>query len=114
MRTTADTDVYRAVADPSRRTLLNALLSGSKGFQELHALLPVTKGAVSQHLRVLTRVGLVEVDEEDRDRRYRLAPAPLHEIDKWHQRYRHFWEERLDVLGDVLAERRRDAGGSPR
>lgn len=104
MRATADADVYRAVADPSRRVLLHALLDGPKSFQDLHALLPVTKGAVSQHLSVLARVGLVAVNDDDRSRRYELTPAPLHEIDEWLGEYRRFWNERLDVLGAVLGE----------
>lgn len=123
-RATADTDVYRAIADPSRRVLLDALRDGPRSFADLHALLPVTKGAVSQHLSILTKVGLVSVNDDDRAHRYELTPAPLHEIDEWIDHYREFWTGRLDALGAELRRRtsadrttqdtpRRRRGGTP-
>lgn len=105
-RTTADTDVFRAIADGSRRAILHALVSGPKSFQEVHALLPHTKGAVSQHLSVLVSVGLVSVNEGDRANRYELTPAPLEEVDQWMAEYRRFWDEGLDRLGEVLERTR--------
>lgn len=108
-RTVADADVYRAIADPSRRVLLNALVTGPKSFGELHELLPMTKGAVSQHLTTLANVGLVSVNDDDRSRRYELTPAPLHEIDEWLQQYRVFWDEKLDALGAAVQRRRSNA-----
>jgi DNA-binding transcriptional ArsR family regulator len=101
------TDVYRAVADPSRRVLLNALVDGPRSFQDLHALLDMTKGAVSQHLSVLVAAGLVTVNPGDRSRRYALTPAPLAEVDEWLDRYRSFWEDRLDALEVAVRRRRR-------
>ena len=98
-------DVFRAVAEPSRRVLIDALLDGPRSFAELHAALPLTKGAVSQHLTVLVDVGLVVVDETDRSRRYTLTPAPLHEVDAWLSQYRRFWTERLDALAVQVARR---------
>lgn len=108
MRTTAATDVFRAVADPSRRTLLQALLDGPKSFPELNSLVPLTKGAVSQHLSILVSVGLVSINPEDRSQRYQLTPAPLAEVDAWLDDYRVFWNDRLDRLGEAL-DRGRDA-----
>lgn len=105
-RTTADTDVFRAIADGSRRTILDALSSGPKSFRDLHALLPITKSAVSQHISVLVSVGLVSVDDDDRLRRYELTPAPLEEVDGWLAEYRSFWTGRLDRLDAALRERR--------
>lgn len=105
-RTTADADVFRAIADGSRRTILHALVSGPKSFREVHALLPHTKGAVSQHLSVLVAVGLVSVNEDDRANRYELTPAPLEEVDQWMAEYRHFWDEGLDRLGEALERNR--------
>lgn len=101
--------MFRAIADGSRRTLLDALTTGPKSFAELHALLPITKGAVSQHLSTLVAVGLVTVNEADRAQRYALAPAPLEEVDQWLSEYRSFWGERLDRLEHELARRRREA-----
>jgi DNA-binding transcriptional ArsR family regulator len=104
-RTTASQDVYRAVSDPNRRTFLNALLDGPRSFGELAELAPITKGAVSQHLSILAEVGLVQVNPDDRQRRYQLTPAPLHEIDEWIAAYRVFWEDRLDRLGEAVDRR---------
>lgn len=105
-RTTADTDVFRAIADPTRRAFLEALVDGPRSFGDLHQLVSMSKGAVSQHLSILTSVGLVAVDDEDRSRRYRLVPAPLAEVDGWLAAYREFWGARLDQLDVALLERR--------
>lgn len=105
-RALASSDVYRAVGDPTRREILNLLLTGPKGFQDIHGRFPLTKGAVSQHLKVLVEAGLVEIDPDDRARRYRLTPAPLHEIDQWLAAYREFWSGRLDALGEAVRARR--------
>jgi len=98
-------DVYRAIGDPTRREILNVLLAGPTGFQDLHARFPLTKGAVSQHLTVLVEAGLVEIDPGDRARRYRLTPAPLHEVDQWLAAYREFWTDRLDALAEAVRAR---------
>jgi DNA-binding transcriptional ArsR family regulator len=103
--TAAVRDVYRAVADPTRRGILDLLLTGPAGFQDVHSRFPLTKGAVSQHLKILVEAGLVEVDPGDRSRRYRLTPAPLHEIDQWLTAYREFWASRLDALDRVVRAR---------
>jgi DNA-binding transcriptional ArsR family regulator len=100
-------DVFRAVADPSRRAILNALLDGPRSFGDLHALLPHTKGAVSQHISVLVRAGLVEVNDDDREHRYRLTPAPLLEVEEWISAYRQFWAERLDALDAALKRKKK-------
>lgn len=105
-RTTVDTDVFRAVADASRRTLLDALATGPKSFGELNERLALTKGAVSQHLSILASVRLVTVDDTDRSRRYSLTPAPLRDVDEWLAGYRAFWDEHLDRLGSALTTRR--------
>jgi DNA-binding transcriptional ArsR family regulator len=95
------------VADASRRTLLDALAEGPKTFQELHALLPLTKGAVSQHLSILLESGLVSARvAADRSRTYALVPEPLQEIDDWVDRYRSFWTQYLDGLGAAMRRHR--------
>ncbi len=70
-RAAAEQDVFRAVADASRRVILDALAERPHSFRELHALLPLTKGAVSQHLAILVAVGLVSVTIVDRQTRVR-------------------------------------------
>jgi DNA-binding transcriptional ArsR family regulator len=98
------TDVYRAVADPTRRRVLERLAAGPLGFQDLHVEFDMTKGGLSQHLRVLRQAGLVHVDEADRGRRYRLTPQPLREVADWVLTYAPFWDDKLAALDRVLRE----------
>ncbi len=90
--------VWRALADESRRTMLEALADGEATAGELVALLPIARPGVSRHLRVLREAGLVEVRQEAQRRIYRLRPQPLAEADAWLDRYRALWEQRLDAL----------------
>ena len=95
--------VLRALADESRRTMLEALTGGPATAGELAALLPVARPGVSRHLRVLREAGLVEVRQEAQRRVYSLRLEPLAEVDDWLGRYRALWEERLDVLHTEVA-----------
>jgi DNA-binding transcriptional ArsR family regulator len=90
--------VLRALADESRRTMLEALTAGPATAGELAALLPIARPGVSRHLRVLREAGLVDVREEAQRRVYSLRPEPLAEVDDWLSRYRALWENRLDAL----------------
>ena len=95
--------VLRALADDSRRTILEALAGGPATAGELAALLPIARPGVSRHLRVLREAGLVEVHEEAQRRIYGLRPEPLAEVDEWLNRYRALWEHRLDALHTEVA-----------
>jgi DNA-binding transcriptional ArsR family regulator len=100
--------VLRAVADESRRTLLETLARGPATAGELAALLPIARPGVSRHLRVLREAGLVEAHQEAQRRVYNLRPAPLAEVDQWLDRYRSLWEQRLDALHTEVARGRRE------
>src|SRR6266566_9421923 len=95
--------VLRAVADESRRTLLETLARGPATAGELAALLPIARPGVSRHLRVLRAAGLVEVRQEAQRRVYSLRPEPLAEVDDWLGRYRALWKHRLDALHTEVA-----------
>ena len=97
-----------ALGDPTRREILRLLGAGDRPVHEIADALPISRPAVSRHLRVLREAGLVRVRGEGQRRIYRLEPAPLAELDLWLSRYRHFWTERLDALGARLEERRRE------
>jgi DNA-binding transcriptional ArsR family regulator len=100
--------VLRALADESRRTLLEALTGGPAAAGELAALLPIARPGVSRHLRVLREAGLVEVRQEAQRRVYGLRPEPLAELDRWLVPYRVLWEQRLDALHSEVARGKRD------
>jgi DNA-binding transcriptional ArsR family regulator len=92
-------DVFEAVAEPSRRTLLDTLRDGERTAGELVATLPgLTQPTVSRHLRVLREVGLVEVRPDAQRRIYALRADGLAAMDDWISRYRHFWANHLDAL----------------
>ncbi len=101
-RTPADQDVFGAVADATRRRLLDLLLPGERPVKELVAALRISQPAVSEHLQILRRAGLVAVRRVGRLRLYRLDAGKLHEIATWVQTYSRFWEKRLDALGAYL------------
>jgi DNA-binding transcriptional ArsR family regulator len=95
--------VLRALADESRRTLLETLADGPATAGELAALLPIARPGVSRHLRVLREAGLVEVRQAAQRRVYSLRPEPLAEVDDWLDRYRALWEQRLGALHTEIA-----------
>jgi DNA-binding transcriptional ArsR family regulator len=100
--------VLRALADESRRTMLETLAGGPATAGELAALLPIARPGVSRHLRVLREAGLVEAHQQAQRRVYRLRPQPLAEIDAWLGRYRALWEQRLDALHTEVARGKRE------
>ena len=100
--------VLRALADESRRTMLDTLTAGPATAGELAALLPIARPGVSRHLRVLREAGLVEVRQEAQRRIYSLRLEPLTEIDAWLSRYRALWEQRLDALHTEVARGKRE------
>ena len=98
----------RALADGSRRTMLETLASGPVTVGELAALLPIARPGVSRHLRVLREAGLVDVRHDAQRRVYSLRAQPLAEIDEWLGQYRALWERRLDALHTEVARRQRE------
>jgi DNA-binding transcriptional ArsR family regulator len=95
--------VLRALADESRRTMLETLTGGPATAGELAALLPIARPGVSRHLRVLREAGLVEVRHQAQRRVYSLRLEPLAEVDEWLGQYRALWEHRLDALHTEIA-----------
>jgi DNA-binding transcriptional ArsR family regulator len=97
----------KALADDSRRTMLEALVDGPATAGELAALLPIARPGVSRHLRVLREAGLVEVRQEAQRRVYSLRPQPLTEINDWLSGYLVRWDQRLDALHTEIARGKR-------
>ena len=100
--------VLRALADESRRTVLETLTGGPATAGELAALLPIARPGVSRHLRVLREAGLVDVSKDAQRRVYDLRPEPLAEVDEWLARYRGIWEQRMDALHTEVARGKRE------
>ncbi|MEV0391682.1 ArsR/SmtB family transcription factor [Polymorphospora rubra] len=97
-------NVFAALADPTRRAILARLAAGDATVNELAAPFPVSLQAVSKHLNVLERAGLIVRTREAQWRRCRLDPTPLRSVAEWIDQYRRHWDERYDVLDDYLRE----------
>jgi DNA-binding transcriptional ArsR family regulator len=95
---------FAALADPTRRAILARLSSGETSVSELAEPFAMSMPAISKHLKVLQRAGLIERGREAQWRPCRLAAAPLKDASDWLEHYRRFWEEAFDRLEDYLRE----------
>lgn len=105
-------DALAALADPTRRRIVELLAEHECDAGEIGSHFAVSQPAISRHLRVLREGGLVRVRPQAQRRLYSLEPGPLEELDSWLERYRGFWQQRLDALDTQLRRARRaDDGG---
>ena len=95
---------FAALADPTRRAILARLAAGEAFVTELAEPFDMTLPAVSKHLKVLERAGLIARGRERQWRPARLEAGPLKEVAEWTERYRRFWEESYDRLDEYLEE----------
>jgi DNA-binding transcriptional ArsR family regulator len=98
--------VFAALADPTRRAMLGRLAQGERTVSELARPFPISLPAISKHLKVLERAGLIERRIEGRKHHCRLKPQPLLDAGEWLQACRAYWEARLDALEDYLLRSR--------
>ena len=104
--------LFDVITDASRRRILDLLRERERSVNELVGELGMSQPAVSKHLRVLREVGLVDVRDQGRQRMYRLNGEPLKPIHDWVKNYEQLWNERFDVLDDVLDELKRKEEGN--
>ncbi len=105
----AHEDAFLALADPTRRRLVEALGQGERSVADLVAEAGIHQSGVSRHLRILAEAGFVQVRADGPWRLYSLRPDPFRDLEAWLSRYRSLWEGRLDRMGAAL-ERRQKAG----
>src|SRR4029453_7445062 len=98
------TRTFAALADPTRRAILQRLADGEASVNELAEPFPITVQAVSRHLKVLEDAGLITRTRSEQVRPSRLTCEPLKEAADWLERYRRFWEGSFDRLGERLDE----------
>ena len=99
---------FAALADPTRRAILARLALGETSVTELAKPFHMSGPAVSKHLKVLERAGLIARGRDAQRRPCRIEPAALKQVDDWLERYRNFWDESLDRLEAYLSELRID------
>ncbi len=96
--------VFAALADPTRRAILSRLAAGEASVNELAAPFEISQPAVSKHLKVLERAGLVERDIDQQRRPARLKAEPMAAAVRWLEEFRRFWSSSFDQLDDLLEE----------
>ena len=96
--------VFAALADPTRRAILSRLAAGEASVNELAAPFAMSQPAVSKHLKVLERAGLVERDVDRQRRPARLKAEPMAAAVRWLEEFRQFWSSSFDQLDDLLEE----------
>ena len=104
-RARAHADVFRAIADPTRRAILDRLRAGPTPVNALADDFRQSRPAISKHLRVLRQARLVSEERVGRQRRYQLQPAPLQQVVGWIEGYRALWQMNLDNLKRYLEEK---------
>jgi len=105
---------FQALADPTRRAVLDLLRSGARPAGQIAAAFPVSRPAISKHLRQLRKASLVVESRSGRHRVYRLNAEPLKAVDAWLEEYRRFWQISLDSLKSfVEQEYARESGELP-
>jgi DNA-binding transcriptional ArsR family regulator len=108
---------FAALADPTRRAILARLASGEASVNELAEPFAMSQPAISKHLKVLERAGLISRGRDAQRRPRQLEPRPLGEADEWLERYRQLWEssfQRLDALLDELRTKEKKRGRAKR
>jgi len=91
-------DVFQAIADPTRRKLLELLTEQDMAVTVISSHFPISRTAVSKHLRILSEAGLVKEQKVGRETRYRLQAEPLQELQSWLSYYERFWDNKLNAL----------------
>jgi DNA-binding transcriptional ArsR family regulator len=106
-RSSTTSDVFNAIAEASRREILDVLIAGERAVGAIVTDVSMSQPQVSKHLRVLSEVGLVKCRAEGRRRLYSLEPARLRPMREWLARYEQAWNERMDRMDDYLKELQR-------
>ena len=102
----AQLDAFQALADPTRRLIVETLRRGERPVNDIVERAGIDQSGVSRHLRILSEAGFVSVRPDAQRRLYSLRPEPFRELERWLADYRDLWEARLDRFGEALEERR--------
>jgi DNA-binding transcriptional ArsR family regulator len=106
--------VFAALADPTRRTILSRLAAGEASVNEIAAPFQMSQPAVSKHLKVLERAGLIERDVDKQRRPARLKAEPMAAAVRWLEEFKQFWSSSFDQLDDLLEELQKADRKKPR
>lgn len=104
MATDARRDVFQAIADPTRRQIINLISQQSMNLNAIAENFDVSRPAISQQIKILTECGLIIIKKQGRERYCEAKLSALSEVSEWVEQYREFWEARMDKLGDLLKD----------
>ena len=107
-------ETLAALGEPNRLRIVELLRAGPRPVNDIRGRLGLRQSQVSQHLKVLKDVGLVEIEPRAQQRFYRLRARPLKQLHKWLERYRHIWEERFEQLDELVEELTKEKSDAPR
>ncbi|MEO6285316.1 MAG: metalloregulator ArsR/SmtB family transcription factor [Dyadobacter sp.] len=99
---TARRDVFQAIADPTRRAMIGLLANRTLTINDVAENFVMSQPAVSKHMHILMECGLVVMVKKGREKHCRANLSALEEVARWAEQYRAFWNDRLDILGDLL------------
>src|SRR6187401_3274106 len=97
-------DVFQAIADPTRREIINLLAHKALNLNTVSENFNVSRPAISKHIKILTECGLIVINQQGRERHCQARLEKLNEVSDWVERYRQFWESKLDALEVYLTE----------
>ena len=97
-------DVFQAIADPNRRAILTLLANQRLTLNGVAEHFPISRPAISKHIKILADCGLVEIHQQGRERYCEVLPRKLDEITDWVEKYRQLWEQRIDRLVEHLQD----------
>ncbi|MBB6112681.1 ArsR/SmtB family transcription factor [Mucilaginibacter lappiensis] len=95
-------DVFKAIADPTRREIINLIAHNNMNLNALADNFDISRPAVSKHIKILTECGLLVIKQQGRERFCQADLRQLQEVTDWAEQYRQFWMQKLDALGDFL------------
>ena len=95
-------DVFQAIADPTRRQIINLVAYQSLNLNSIAEKFDVSRPAISQHIKILTECGLIIIKKQGRERYCEAKLQQLNEVSDWVEKYRTFWEQRFDAMDGIL------------
>lgn len=97
-------DVFQAIADPTRREIINLLAYNSLNLNAVADNFKISRPAISKHIKILTECGLIEIKQQGRERVCEAKLQKLNEVAEWTEQYRKFWEQKMDALENYLKD----------
>jgi DNA-binding transcriptional ArsR family regulator len=105
-------DVFQAIADPTRRKIINMIARQSLNLNSVAEKFDVSRPAISKHIKILTECGLITIKQQGRERYCEAKLQKLNEVSEWIEQYRVFWTKKLDALENFLAKETSSANRS--